>query len=125
MRRKNKRRRMEIKNLLEKLFAAIDREDLEKILAYIVYDKTVMQLTNRSGLTPLMDAVIGKKYDAMRLLLLHGANANQVDKDGWSAKSWAIFIQDKEAQKILSKASVVSNSDNISGAVFASMAMVG
>ena len=34
-----------------------------------------------------------------------------------------MFIQDKEAQKILSKASVLSNTDDISGIIFASMAI--
>jgi ankyrin repeat protein len=69
-----------------------------------------------------MDAVIGKKYEAMRLLLLHGADINQRDQDGWTAKSWALsFIQDKEAQSILSKTSVLCETDDISGAVWGSI----
>jgi ankyrin repeat protein len=110
-----------ISNPVEKLFKAIDKEDNEKILALIVYRREILRAVNRNGLTPLMDAVIGKKYDAMRLLLLHGADANQRDQDGWTAKSWAMFIQDKEAQKILSKASVLCNTDDISGMVWGSM----
>jgi len=123
-----KKRKIIIKNPLEKLFLAIDTGDTDKVLAMIVYAPNLLSFTNRNGLTPLMDATISKQYDIMRLLLLHGANVGQRDRDGWTAYSWAIFIQDMEAQKILSKASrynVVSNSDNISGTVFASMAMIG
>ena len=121
-----RKRKMIIKNPLEKLFLAIDSGDTEKVLAMIVYAPNLLSFTNRNGLTPLMDAVISKQYEVMRLLLLHGANTGQRDRDGWTAYSWATFIQDKEAQKILSKASryvTVSNSDDISGAAFASMAI--
>ena len=116
-------KRLKIVNPVHKLFEAIDKDDLDKVLALIVYDRSILQCTNKNGLTPLMDAVIGKKYDAVRLLLLHGADVNQRDQDGWTAKSWAMFIQDKEAQKILSKASVLSDTDDISGIIFASMAI--
>ena len=111
-------KRLKITNPVHKLFEAIDKDNLERVLALIVYDRSILQCKNKNGLTPLMDAVIGKKYDAVRLLLLHGANTNQRDQDGWTAKSWAVFIQDKTAQKILSKASVLCQSDNMSGAVF-------
>lgn len=115
---------MTIKNPVEKLFMAIDQKDNDKVLALVVYDNYILKCKNRNGLTPLMDAVISKNYEAMRLMLLHGANPNQTDEDGWSAKSWAIFIQDKEAQKILSRVSVLSHSDDISGAVLGSMGMI-
>ena len=81
--------RLKIENPVEKLFEAIDRGKNDKVLALIVYDNRILRCTNRNGLTPLMDAVIGNKYEAMRLLLLHGADANQRDQDGWTAKSWA------------------------------------
>jgi len=111
-------RQFKIKNPVPKLFEAIDKGDLEKVLALIVYDKSILQCTNKNGLTPLMDAVIGKKYDVIRLLLLHGADISQRDQDGWTAKSWAVFIQDKTSQRILSKASVLCQSDDISGVAF-------
>ena len=119
-----RRKVMQIKNPLQSLFSAIERDDREKILALAVLYQDIINQKNRQGLTPLMDAVISRKYEIMRLLLLHGAIANIRDHDGWTAYSWAIFIQDKEAQKILSKASrynVVSHSDDISGAIFGSM----
>ena len=109
-----------------KLFAAIDAGNIDKVLALIVYAPGLLRCTNGNGLTALMDAVISKEYDIMRLLLRHGANPAQRDQDGWTAYSWAVFIQDKEAQKILSKASrysVVSNSDDISGALFGSVSI--
>ena len=113
-----KKNRLSIKNPLKKLFASIDSGDVSKILALIVWDNSLLSQTNEKGLTPLMDATISKKYDVMRLLLLHGANMSQRDKDGWTAKSWAVFIQDKEALKILSRVSVLSNTDDVSGVVF-------
>jgi ankyrin repeat protein len=116
-----KKNRLGIKNPLKKLFASIDNGDLSKILALIVWDNSLLFQTNEKGLTPLMDATIGKKYDVMRLLLLHGANTNQTDNDGWTAKSWAVFIQDKKALKILLRASVLSNTDDVSGALLGSM----
>ena len=88
-----KKNRLSIKNPLSKLFAAIDKGDSSKILALIVWDKSLLVKTNKRGLTPLMDAVIGKKYDVIRLLLLHGADINQRDQDGWTAKSWATFYK--------------------------------
>jgi ankyrin repeat protein len=113
-----KKNRLSIKSPLKKLFASIDRGDVSKILALIVWDNSLLSQTNEKGLTPLMDATIGKKYDVMHLLLLHGANMSQTDEDGWTAKSWAVFIQDKEALKILSRVSVLSNTDDVSGVVF-------
>jgi len=112
-----------IKNPLEKLFDAIDRKENDKVLALIVYAPLLLQQTNERGLTPLMDAVLSKNYDAMRLMLRHGANPNQTDMDGWSAKSWAVFIQDRKAQRILSKVSVLTRSDDLSGAVFGVMSL--
>ena len=117
---------MQIRNPAQSLFNAIERDDREKVLALVVLYQGIANQKNRQGITSLMDAVISKKYEMMRLLLLHGADSKIRDHDGWTAYSWATFIQDKEAQKILSKAlryCVVSNSDDISGAVFGSMTM--
>ncbi len=100
------------------LFSAIDKRDHHKLLAFIITDRSLLEQPSSKGLTPLMDATISKNYDAMRLLIQHGANVNASDGDGWTAKSWAVFIQDKTAQRILSKASVLSRSDDISGATF-------
>ena len=99
-------------------FSAIDKRDHHKLLALIITDRNLIDHPNSRGLSPLMDATIRKNYDAMRLLIQHGANVNASDGDGWTAKSWAVFIQDKTAQRILSKASVLSRSDDISGATF-------
>ncbi len=108
-----------IKNPLEKLFDAIDRKENDKVLALML----LLQQTNERGLTPLMDAVLSKNYDAMRLMLRHGANPNQTDVDGWSAKSWAVFIQDRTAQRILSKASVLIRSEDVSGVMFSMVSL--
>ncbi len=108
-----------IKNPLEKLFDAIDRKENDKVLALML----LLQQTNERGLTPLMDAVLSKNYDAMRLMLRPDANPNQTDADGWSAKSWAVFIQDRTAQRILSKASVLIRSEDVPGVMFSMVSL--
>jgi len=113
--------KLNIDNPVERLFKAIDCGDTEQVLALIVYDRSILKSKNRNGLTPLMDAVIGKQYDVIQLLLLHEVDVNQRDEDGWTAKSWAIFIQDKKSQSMLSKVSVLCDTDNISGALWGSM----
>lgn len=100
----------------EKLYDAIEKRDHQKLIALIITDRSLLEHRNSRGLTPLMDATISKNYDAMRLLIQHGADVNARDEDGWTAKSWAVFIQDREAQRILSKISILSKSDNVSGA---------
>ena len=107
------------------LFSAIEQHDQQKLLALIVLNRALIEQSNARGNTPLMDAVIGKNYDAMRLLIQHGAKINRKDCDGWTAYSWAVFVQDREAQKILAKAGrtvAVCDSEDISGAAFGMMA---
>ena len=70
-----RRKLVQITNPLQSLFSAIERDDREKILALAVLYQDIINQKNRQGLTPLMDAVIRKKYEIMRLLLLHSATA--------------------------------------------------
>jgi len=106
-----------------KLYTAIARCDHIKLLALIVSNPALANISGGRKLTPLMDAVLSKNYEAMRLLIRHGADMNRADSDGWTAKSWAIFVQDKTAQRILSKNSVLIRSPHSSGAAFGAMSL--
>ena len=80
------------------LIQAIRDHDHKTALSLIENPKFVNRPDER-GVTPLMHAVIAKNYNAIDLLLLHGADANAVDEDGWGAKAWAWFLDDKEAMR--------------------------
>ena len=110
----------------ERFSRAIETHDHQKMLAMMVLNPALTEQSDARGVTALMNAVICKNYEAIRLLILHGANINRKDPDGWTAFSWAVFVQDREAQKILSKAGrsvVVSRSDDLSGAMMGTMAL--
>ncbi len=106
-----------------RLYTAIAKRDHIKLLALIVSNHTLVNISGGRKLTPLMDAVLSKNYEAMRLLIRHGADVNRIDSDGWTAKSWAIFIQDKTAQRILSKGSVLINTQDTAGAAFGALSL--
>jgi ankyrin repeat protein len=106
-----------------KLYNAIAQQQHLKLLALIVSNPALVNMSGGRKLTPLMDAVLSKNYEAMRLLIRHGANVNHVDADGWTAKSWAIFIQDRTAQRILARNSILTNSVHTSGTVFGAMSL--
>ena len=80
------------------LIEAIRDHDHERTLA-LVEDPKLVDRPDERGVTPLMHAVIAKNYNAIDLLLVHGADPNAVDEDGWGAKAWAWFLDDKEAMK--------------------------
>jgi len=103
----------------ENFFDAITNNRHEEISDFIINNPELLESCNDRGLTPLMHAVASKNHDAMKILLSNGANATVADSDGWTAYSWAVFIQDREAQKILSGyTSVLISSCDVNGAVF-------
>jgi len=103
----------------EDFFDAISNNRHEEISDFIINNQELLESCNDRGLTPLMHAVASKNHDAMKMLLSNGVNATIADSDGWTAYSWAVFIQDREAQKILSRyTSVLINSRDVSGVVF-------
>ena len=87
-------------------------------------DRSLIEQCDERGVTPLMGAVICKNSTALRLLIQHGADVNHIDLEGWTAMSWAIFVQNQEAQKILTgakRAVAISDSPNSSGAMLGTM----
>ena len=107
-------------------FKAIETHDHQKMVAMMVSNPVLIEHSDAQGNTPLMNAVICKNNEAVRLLILHGANINRKDLDGWTAFSWAFFVQNTKARKILLKQGrsvAVSQSDDLSGAGFGAMAI--
>ena len=101
------------------IFDAILNMHHERLNDLVTANRKLLESLNKQGLTPLMYAVTVKNYEAMRILLNHGADANVTDHDGWSAYSWAVFIKDKRAQELLSRyTSVFIDSKDVSGVVF-------
>lgn len=89
------------------LIRAIRDGDRERIVASIESAPELVNRPDDRGVTPLMHAVIAKNYEAIDLLLEHGADANAVDEDGWGAKAWAWFLNDREAMKRIKGLTVV------------------
>jgi len=101
------------------IFNIISNMNNERLNHLVSGDYELLESLNQQGLTPLMHAVTVKNYEAMHILLKHGANANVTDHDGWSAYSWAVFIKDKIAQQLLSRhTSVFIDSRDVSGVAF-------
>lgn len=110
--------------VLDKIFYAIYTNNNKMLRAYVnTYKNLFINKVNTCGRTPLIYAVLAKNHYAIRLLLRNGADINYADSDGWTARYWATFIQDKTAQKILSHAAVLCDSEDISGMVLGSIVM--
>jgi ankyrin repeat protein len=54
--------------------------------------------------------VASRNYDAITYLLNKGINANVMDQDGWTAKAWAVLLDDFESIRRLRGVSVLSHS---------------
>lgn len=81
------------------------------MLKHIVkwFPKTLHSI-NSLGLNGLMQAVASRNYEAITYLLESGIDPNIMDQDGWSAKAWAILMNDHESLKRLSTVSVLTHS---------------
>ncbi|MCK5536223.1 MAG: hypothetical protein KAI79_05305 [Bacteroidales bacterium] len=103
---------------------AIKQNNNHTIKKMIVNNYSLIEKLNEMGLTPLMQAVVSKNHGAIEILLSNGADALRIDKDGWSARTWAIFIKDTKAQQLLSQnSSILINSNDSSAAMFGVIAM--
>lgn len=113
----------QIKQLIkEKYFIAIKEQDDSGLRWIIFLFPHVLKARNTLGLTGLMQAVASRNHDAISILLQKGIDPNVMDQDGWTAKAWAILMNDLESLKRLREASILTHSlhNNICG-----MSMVG
>lgn len=91
-------------------FAAIKTHNHPKLKRILKWYPHVTKTKNSLGLTGLMQAVASRNYKAITLLLQSGIDPNVMDQDGWTAKAWAIFMNDHESLKRLSRISVLTHS---------------
>lgn len=91
-------------------FNAIKTHNHSKLKRILKWYPHVMKTKNSLGLTGLMQAVASRNYEAITLLLQSGIDPNVMDQDGWTAKAWAILMNDHESLKRLSRISVLTHS---------------
>lgn len=91
-------------------FDAIKTKDHKKLKQIARLFPRVLKSKNPLGLTGLMQAVASRNYDAITYLLNKGVDANVMDRDGWTAKAWAVLLDDFESMRRLRGVSVLSHS---------------
>lgn len=91
-------------------FDAIKTHDHKKLKQIVTLFPHILKSKNTLGLTGLMQAVASRNYDAITYLLNKGIDPNVMDQDGWTAKAWAVLINDFESMKRLRGLSVLSHS---------------
>lgn len=94
-------------------FDAIKTNDHKKLKQIVTLFPHILKSKNTLGLTGLMQAVASRNYDAITYLLNKGINANVMDQDGWTAKAWAVLLNDFESMKRLRGLSVLSHSSDL------------
>ncbi len=90
-------------------FDAIKTNDHKKLKQIVTLFPHVLKSKNTLGLTGLMQAVASRNYDAITYLLNKGVDANVMDRDGWTAKAWAVLLDDFESMRRLRGVSVLSH----------------
>ncbi len=98
------------KECFKELLQAIESKDCVSIELILQYKLTNPNRRNRDCATPLMLAAGKANSGAVKILLEYGADPNLTDKDGWSAKTWAIFRGDQETIKHFQGLSIFSTS---------------
>ncbi|MDO9305425.1 MAG: ankyrin repeat domain-containing protein [Sulfuricurvum sp.] len=98
-------------------FDAIKTHDHKKLKQIVKWYPRIIKSKNTLGLTGLMQAVASRNYDAITYLLNKGIDPNVMDQDGWTAKAWAVLLNDFESMKRLRGLSVLSHSlhNDVSG----------
>jgi ankyrin repeat protein len=91
-------------------FDAIKTNNHKKLKQIVTWFPHILKSKNTLGLTGLMQAVALQNYDAITYLLNKGADANVMDQDGWTAKAWAVLLNDFESMRRLRGLSVLSHS---------------
>lgn len=91
-------------------FDAIKTHNHKKLKQIVTLFPHILKSKNTLGLTGLMQAVASRNYDAITYLLNKGIDPNVIDQDGWTAKAWAVLLNDFESMKRLRGLSVLSHS---------------
>lgn len=91
-------------------FDAIRTHKQRKLKLILKCYPSLIKVKNPLGLNGLMQAVASRNYEAITTLLQFRIDTNVMDEDGWTAKSWAIFMNDHESLNRLSKISVLTHS---------------
>lgn len=94
-------------------FNAIKTHDHKKLNYVIACFPRIIKFKNSLGLTGLMQAVASRNYEAITYLLGKGIDANVMDRDGWTAKAWAVLLNDLESMKRLTGLSILSDSSGL------------
>lgn len=109
---------------IEKLFSAIRKQENNLVISYITAGPSLIESVDYRGITPLMQAVAVRNYAVIQYLLQVGVDTSRRDSDGWTARTWATFINDKKAKTILAnKSAILIDSSDNSGAIFGLMAL--
>jgi ankyrin repeat protein len=93
-------------------FDAIKTHDHKKLKQILRWHPHIIKSKNTLGLTGLMQAVASRNYDAITYLLNKGIDPNVMDQDGWTAKAWAVLLNDFESMRRLRGVSVLSHSED-------------
>lgn len=92
---------LEKRYVFDAYFEAIKNHEHKHLNRIVRWFPKVLRTKNSLGLTGLMQAVASRNYDAIDHLLAQGIDPNVMDKDGWTAKAWAVFMNDQESLKRL------------------------
>jgi ankyrin repeat protein len=96
--------------IFDAYFEAIKNYEHKHLNCIVRWFPTILGTKNSLGLTGLMQAVASRNYDAIDCLLAQGIDPNVMDKDGWTAKTWAVFMNDQESLKRLRGLTVLTHS---------------
>ncbi len=96
---------------MDPLNSAVLAHDLKSIKSILKKSKDI-EIKDRAGRTPFLNAVIEDSIAIVQILLDHGANIHIQDKEGWSALHFASQNQSVEMTKLLlEKGSLVDSMD--------------
>lgn len=98
-------------SILEKMyFDAIKNQKNSRLKKIVFWYPKILYVKNELGLTGLMQAVASRNYEAIGMLLKSGIDPDVMDQDGWTAKAWAILMNDYEAMRQLSSIGILTHS---------------
>jgi ankyrin repeat protein len=95
------------------IFSFIVSGDKNAVIKLIEKDKTIVNITDKMGRTPLMEAVIQRNFEICKELIDTGATVNCREKRNWTALHFAAQEYDfKIAELLLSSGAEVDAEDD-------------